>query len=180
MKTEKQDKSHVPYTVEVLDKLRWNAHLGKHKHFEAGGRERKHHIKYGTPIIVINIVLGSVLFGLLSEDKLSNEAVANFIKWAGAALSLIAATLGGIQTFFNFEKQCIEHRAVANEYLGIARECERLIALYFDGLLNLDQLSSHIDRLNKVYAQVNMRAEGLTVSREDYKTALTVQEKKKK
>lgn len=28
--------THVPFTVEVLEKLRWNVHLGKRKHFEAG------------------------------------------------------------------------------------------------------------------------------------------------
>lgn len=167
--------SGVPYTVEVLDKLRWNAHLGKHKHFEAGARGRRHHVTYGVPIVLINVVLGSVLFAFLGEDKVFPQ----WAKWGGAVLSLVAAGLGGVQTFFNFEKQYMEHRAVGNEYLGIARECERVLALYFDGLLTLEALSQNIDRLNAKYAEVNSRAEALTVNEKEYKAALAVQEKKK-
>lgn len=166
----------IPYTVEVLDKLRWNAHLGKHKHFEAASRGRRHHVRYGVPIVLINILLGSVLFAFLGVD----DAFPQWAKWSGAFLSLVAAALGGIQTYFNFEKEYMEHRAVANEYLGIAREAERLLALYFDDLLALQMLSDHIERVNAKYAEVNSRAEALIVREEEYQAALAVQEKKKK
>lgn len=165
----------VPYTVEVLDKLRWNAHLGKHKHFEAGNRGRRHHVTFGVPVVLINIALGSVLFAFLGED----DVFPQWAKWGGAAFTLLAAGLGAIQTFFNFEKQYMEHRAVGNEYLGIARECERLLALFFDGLLPLQELSQNIERINVEYAKVNARSEGLTVSPKEYKAALATQEKKK-
>lgn len=165
----------VPYTVEVLDKLRWNAHLGKHKHFQAGNRGRKHHVTFGVPVVLINIALGSVLFAFLGEDGVFPQ----WAKWSGATLTLIAAGLGAIQTFFNFEKQYIEHRAVGNEYLSIARECERLLALFFDGLLPLQELSQNIESINIEYAKVNTRSEGLTVSPNEYKVALEVQQKKK-
>jgi hypothetical protein len=165
----------IPYTVEVLDKLRWNAHLGKHKHFEAGNRGRKHHVWWGVPVVLINIFVGSVMFSMLG----SQQQIAATVAWVGAILSLLAATLGGIQTFFNFEKQSFEHRAVANEYLAIARECERLLALHFDGFLNLEELSKSIDLLNKSYEKVNSRAEGLTVSAKDFARAKAVQEAKK-
>ncbi len=167
--------SGVPYTVEVLDKLRWNAHLGKHKHFQAGNRGRTHHVTFGIPVVLINIALGSVLFAFLGEDG----AFPQWAKWSGATLTLVAAGLGAIQTFFNFEKQYMEHRAVGNEYLGIARECERLLALFFDGLLPLQELSQNIERINTEYAKVNARSEGLTVSPKEYGAALAVQEKKK-
>lgn len=167
--------TNIPYTVEVLDKLRWNAHLGKHKHFEAGNRGRRHHVAFGTPVVLINIALGSVLFAFLGEDGVFPQ----WGKWGGAALTLLAAGLGAVQTFFNFEKQYMEHRAVANEYLGIARECERILALHFDGLLSLQQLSENIERINIEYAKVNSRSEGLTVSAEDYKAALAMQQQKK-
>jgi hypothetical protein len=165
----------VTYTVEVLDKLRWNAHLGKHKHFEAGSRGKKYHVYCGVPIVLINILLGSVMFSMLGESK----EFLRLFAWSGAILSLVAAGLGGVQTFFNFEKQCIEHRAVANEYLSIARESERLLALHFDNLLSLEDLSKQIERLNDAYSKVNSRSEGLVVSSDDYKRALATQQKKK-
>ena len=165
----------IPYTVEVLDKLRWNAHLGKHKHFEAGNRGRRFHVWCGVPIVLINIALGSVMFTMLGNQQQIAAAVA----WGGALLSLAAAGLGGVQTFFNFEKHCMEHRAVGNEYLSIARECERLLALHFDKLLPLAELSSSIERLNDAYTKVNARAEGLTVSPRDFAHAMRTQQKKK-
>lgn len=167
--------ANVPFTVEVLDKLRWNAHLGKHKHFEAGNRGRRHHVTFGVPVVLINIALGSVLFAFLGEDGLFPQ----WAKWSGASLTLVAAGLGAVQTFFNFEKQYMEHRAVGNEYLGIARECERLLALYFDGLLTLQELSGSIESINVEYAKVNGRSEGLTVSPKEYQAALGMQQKKK-
>lgn len=166
----------IPYTVEVLDKLRWNAHLGKHKHFEAGNRGRRHHVTFGVPVILINIALGSVLFAFLGDEGVFPQ----WGKWGGATLTLVAAGLGSVQTFFNFEKQYMEHRAVGNEYLGVARECERLLALYFDGLLSLQQLSESIERINAEYAKVNARAEGLTVSPKEFLAANKVQEKKRR
>jgi hypothetical protein len=165
----------VPYTVEVLDKLRWNAHLGKHKHFEAGNRGRRFHVWCGIPIVLINVALGSVMFTMLGKQTPIETVVA----WTGALLSLGAAALGGVQTFFNFEKNCNEHRAVGNEYLAIARECERLLALHFDSLLDLEALSKNIERLNDEYTKVNTRAEALSVSKRDFNRAYAVQQKKK-
>ena len=167
--------SSIPYTVEVLDKLRWNAHLGKHKHFEAGNRGRRFHVWCGVPIVLINVALGSVMFTMLGNE----QRVAVGIAWSGALLSLAAAALGGIQTFFNFEKHCMEHRAVGNEYLSLARECERLLVLHFDGLLPLEELSKSIERLNEAYTKINARAEGLSVSARDFEHAMRTQQKKK-
>lgn len=165
----------VPYTVEVLDKLRWNAHLGKHKHFEAARVGRRNHVSFGVPVVLINVLLASVLFAFIGEDGVFPQ----WGKWAGASLTLLAAVLSAVQTFFNFEKEYMEHRAVANEYLGIARECERLLALHFDNLLPLTDLSSHIERINGEYGKINTRSEGLNISRDHYKEALKVQEKKR-
>lgn len=167
--------NHVPFTVEVLDKLRWNAHLGKHKHFEAGNRGRKHHVWCGVPIVLINVALGSVMFTMLGNQ----QQIALSVAWGGAILSLAAAALGGIQTFFNFEKHSMEHRAVGNEYLAVARECERLLALHFDGLLPLQELSGSIERLNDAYSKVNARAEGLSVAPQEYARAVATQERKR-
>jgi hypothetical protein len=164
----------LPFTVEVLDKLRWNAHLGKHKHFAAAGSGRKSHVWFGVPVIAINVVLGSTLFA-----SLGTSGIDSYVKWAGAVFALLAALLGSLQTFFNFEKLHVEHRAVGNEYLTIARECERLLALHLDGLLPLAELSTNIERVNLEYVKVNQRSEALTVSPKHFAAALKTQQKKK-
>lgn len=70
------------------------------------------------------------------------------------------------------------HREIGNEYLAIARECERLIALYFDKILNLEHLSNEIGSLNAQYSSINQRAEEYVVTEKDYKKALEAQNEK--
>lgn len=164
--------SEVPYTVEIIEKLRWNAHLGKHKHFEAAKRGRNYHELFGIPIVVINLLIGSVFFAYMSID------LSTWAKWVGAVLALLAALLGGIQTFFHFQKEYEGHRQIGNKYLSIARECERLLALHYDGILSLDKLSKEIEKLNSQYNDINITAESYTVTERDYQKALSYQQGK--
>jgi len=164
--------SAIPNTVEVLDKLRWNAHLCKHSHFRASMKGRNLHVLCGVPIVVVNLFLGSLFFSLI------NAELPDWTKWSGAALALIAALLGGVQTFFNFKKNYEGHRQVGNEYLAIARECERLIALYFDRILDLEHLSNKVSELNTRYSEINQRAEEFIVSDKVYRQAIQIQNQK--
>ncbi|MFA0811823.1 SLATT domain-containing protein [Microbulbifer epialgicus] len=164
--------SSIPNTVEVLDKLRWNAHLCKHSHFRASMKGRNLHVLCGVPIVVVNLFLGSLFFSLI------NAELPDWTKWTGAALALMAALLGGIQTFFNFKKNYEGHRQVGNEYLAIARECERLIALYFDRILDLEHLSNKVSELNTRYSEINQRAEEFIVSDKVYRQAMQIQNQK--
>ncbi len=162
----------IPNTVSVIEKLRWNSHLGKHSHFYASQKGRYLHILCGVPIVVINLILGSVFFALLGAE------LPDWGKWSGALLALSAAMLGGVQTFFNFKKSYEGHREIGNEYLAVARECERLIALYFDEILDLAHLSNEIGNLNRQYSTINQRAEEYIVSEAAYKKALKSQNEK--
>jgi hypothetical protein len=162
----------IPNTISVIEKLRWNSHLGKHSHFYASQKGRHLHVLCGIPIVVINLALGSVFFALLGTE------LPDWSKWTGAILALSAAMLGGVQTFFNFKKSYEGHREIGNEYLAVARECERLIALYFDGILDLSHLSNEIGSLNRRYSAINQRAEEYIVSEAAYKKALKSQNQK--
>lgn len=149
----------------LVSHLRENAELGKHGHFYASLRRRALHIWCGVPAIVINLLLGSVFFTLLQAE------LPDWGKWLAAALAFLAAALGGIQTFFDFKRQAAGHRDVGNDYLEVARECERLLALVEDKLMTLDQLAAELPRLNRLYADVNQRAESLVVSPREYAQA---------
>lgn len=162
----------IPYTLEVMERLRLNAHLVKRSHFSAAKRRTNYHIACGLPIIVFNLVLGSVFF-----TQLSNE-LPQWCQWAGAFIALLAALLGGIQTFFNFKGSYEGHREMGNQYLAIARECERLIALFFDRQLQLLGLSEQLDLLNQRYAEINQQAEAFAVHDRDYRRALSDQRAK--
>ncbi len=155
----------TPSTLKLIDSLRFNAQLGKHSHFYASLKRRNLHILCGVPVVVINLILGSVFFVLLQAE------LPDWGKWLSAGLALLAAALGGVQTFFDFKKNCAGHREVGNDYLELARECERLLALYDDGLMSLEQLAAELRRLNSEYADINERAEMFIVSPREYEYA---------
>ncbi|HEY5808305.1 MAG TPA: SLATT domain-containing protein [Povalibacter sp.] len=155
-----------PQTIEVLDTLRKNSHVGKHRHFSASERTNLLHIWFGIPGVVISVVLGSTFFVLITKE-IPIEA-----KWAGAVAALVAAVLSAIQTFFNFQKASESHRTVANQYLSIQRECERLLASYCDGLATVEAVSGKLVELNARYEEVTKAAEGLRTKKRDYDYAL--------
>lgn len=190
----------IPNTIEVIEKLRWNAHLNKHIHFNASKRDRKLHVWVGVPVVIITVIL-SVFLTVSSDRSLSatefqsRNSVSSesrepytkqirkkhfpiWVEWVGAVLALIAAVLGGIQTFFNFQKEYEGHRQIGNQYLSIAKECERLISAYFDQLIELSVLAEKLEILNSKYTEVNSRAECLNVSDKDYKRAEKFQNRK--
>ncbi len=164
--------SEIPSTVAVIEKLRCNSHLGKHSHFEASKSGRNYHVWVGLPIVIINILLGSLLFALMKET------LPEWSKWVGGIAALIAAMLGAIQTFFDYKSNYEGHRSVGNGYLSIARECERLIALYFDKCLELQALSEQIHGLNERYEKVNADAEKFPIKDQHFQKALRIQNAK--
>lgn len=162
----------IPHTLEVMERLRLNAHLVKRSHFQASKRRSHYHIACGLPIIIVNLILGSVFFTQIST------LLPQWCYWLGAFLALIAALLGGIQTFFNFKGSYEGHREMANQYLAIARECERIIALFFDRQISLEALSEKLEQLNARYANINQQAEAFSVNDRDYRKALLEQRAK--
>ena len=162
----------TPETLLALDKLRRNAHLGKHKHFSAADRSQRFHTYYGVPVVIINMLLGSVLFATLSIE------ITAYMKWVGAILALIAAGFSGMQTFFNYQKTFEAHRRIGNQYLSIARNCERLIAEYIDNIIDLKGLSEEAKRINNDYSKINFDAEAFPTNSSDYREALEIERSK--
>lgn len=162
----------LPYTLDVLERLRRNAHLVKRGHFEAAKRRQRSHISVGLPVIALNVFLGSVFFTQLSST------LPSWCYWLGAVAALAAALLSGVQTFFNFKEQCDGHRELGNQYLVIARECERLIALYFDRQISLPDISERLEKLNHDYNAINTLAEKYIVTDKEHQRARANQDAK--
>jgi len=164
----------TPYTLEVLEKLRKNSHLAKHTHFTSAKRGRSSHVMVGVPVILINLLLSSVFsYQLVGDGQVFDDE-----KWVFALLALIGACLGAVQTFFNFQKNYETHRALANRYLAVARECERVIASYLDGNIDLKEVDDNTKTLNKEYDKINVDAESFPTSDRDYQRALKKQNEK--
>ncbi|MCJ8329713.1 MAG: SLATT domain-containing protein [Lentisphaeria bacterium] len=162
----------IPHTLEQIDQLRMHTQICKHKHFVASIRLRSLNVLFGVPIIIINIALGSLFFMLISE------AVPDLAKWFGAFMAFLAAVLGGVQTFFNFQKKSAGHTSVANRYNEIQRETERMIAMYMDELINKERLVEELDKISASFNNVNLEAEEFPTSTKDYNQALVRVENK--
>ena len=164
-----------PHTLDVLEKLRKNSHIAKHSHFTASKRSKKGHAIVGLSIILINLTLGSVFtYQLFDNSSLSD----NYDKLFVALVALISACLGAVQTFFNFQKKSETHRALANRYLTVARECERIIASYRDGNTNLKEVDNHTKMLNKEYDKINIDAEAFPTSDRDFQRSMEIHHEK--
>jgi len=165
--------SKKPHILDALEKLRRNSHLAKHAHFTAAKRCKNSHVVIGVPIILINLLLSSVFsYQLLDNNYLFNK------EWLFAFLALIGACLGGVQTFFNFQKNYETHRALANRYLAVARECELVTASYQDNNIDLKQVDTYAWDINKEYGKINIDAEPFPTSDRDYQRALKIQTEK--
>lgn len=148
-----------------IQEIRVDATFGKKKHFNAADRKEYYNVYLGLPPVLINIILGSLLFGLLSDT------LGHIAKWVGGIFAFIAATLGGIQTYYNFHQQIEGHRKVAQRYLKVAKECSNSEAYYYDNQINTDELRCRCDKLSDKISEINRDAICFPTSNIDYDKA---------
>lgn len=152
-----------------IEKLRFNNHFGKHSHFAAADRKARYHHWLGVPALLINVLLGSALFGMFKTN------LPEYAPLIGGLCAFLAAALGGMQTLFHFKDSAQGHRGVANKYLALARRCEAVLAGYFDGEVNLQELNRRLSELNESYVEVNKEAESLPLAPSDFKKSKRAQ-----
>jgi hypothetical protein len=143
-----------------------NAMLTRVAHFAAARRSKRLQSLFGVPVVVINIILGSVFFFSLRQE------LPDIAKWCGAFFALGSAAAAGIQTYFNFHRTFEAHRKIANRYSALGREAERLLSMYQDGLIELGPLAEKVDALLTAYNQVNAEAEPFPTTDWDFRRAL--------
>lgn len=95
-------------------------------------------------------------------------------KWLGLLSILLAfgaASLSGIQTFFNFHKASEGHRAIGNRYVYISRQCKGLQQKHLDVPYSAADLWAEYEKLCSDYHQINTEAEAFPTSGKDLKKA---------
>lgn len=151
--------------VKVIKRLQRNASLSMYAHFGAAERNARAHLCLGLPVLVLNIILGSVFVALVSEE------IDKIWKWISALLSLASAFLAAFLTFFNPQQGKQKHRELANRYLAIEREAELLLASYNDGVIDLNNLNEQASALNAKYETLNQDANDYPTIDRDFKRA---------
>jgi len=148
-----------------IKRIKVDSLYGKKKHFNAADRKERQHYWIGIPLIVINVLTGSVLFYVLTDN------VTNWVKFAPLVLALIAALLSGFQTFLNLRKKVEGHRRVGNKYLAIMKRCDRLQAYIEDDAIKEKHLIETIEDIAIEIDNVNIEAESFPTNKSDYELA---------
>ena len=149
-------------TTDKLKRIKVDALYGKKKHFNAADRNEKNHYWIGIPLIIINILTGSILFYVITDGA------SNWIKYIPLVLALISALLSGFQTYLNLQKKVEGHRRVGNKYLAIMKRCDRLQGYIKDQVISNDDLISRIEDIATEIGSINIEAESYPTNNSDY------------
>lgn len=153
------------FTIDEIEKLRVDALYGKKKHYHASDRKARYHTRLGVAQILLNVLLGSYLFGAAS---ISLPVALN---WIGAIVALGAATAAALQTYYNFERQAELHRSIATRYLAVAKECSRIASYHRDGAIGAGTLREQLENLAHKCDRINSDAEKCPTNDKDFQAA---------
>jgi hypothetical protein len=152
-------------TTEKLRRIKVDALYGKKKHFNAADRNEKNHYWIGIPLVIINILTGSILFYVITDGA------TNWIKYVPLFLALISALLSGFQTYLNLQKQVERHRRIGNRYLSIMKKCDRLQGYIADKVITNEGLISEIENIANEIDSINTESEIYPTNNFDYEQA---------
>ncbi|MPQ49097.1 SLATT domain-containing protein [Marinifilum sp. N1E240] len=151
--------------IEKIKRIKVDSIYGKKKHFNAADRKQNIHYWIGIPLVLVNIVTGTSLFILLTEN------VESWLKFLPVIFAFIAAILGGLQTYFNFNEKVEGHRKCGNDYLAVLKKCDRLQATIKDKLISTDKVLENLEEIGDEINRINKVAESYPTSKKDYMQA---------
>lgn len=178
----------------AIEELRVDSKIGKSKHFAASDRKLLWHRLCGVPVILANLFVGIVLvsvqgtngtpISVTPQEQLASAVTkkedaakaAPFLASEGLSLLSIflafgAASLSGVQTFFNFHKASEGHRAIGNRYVHVSRQCKSLQQKHRDIPFSAENIWIEYSKLYDEYHQINTEAESFPTSPGDLKKA---------
>jgi hypothetical protein len=188
----------VSGALELIEELRIDAKVGKGKHFAASDRKLLWHRLCGIPVILANLFVGIVLLNLQGHatpevsarpavqasassptpsDPTGNTAAirawlsSDALALLSVVLAFSAASLSGVQTFFNFYKAFEGHRAIGNRYTHLSRQCKALQQKHRDIPFDATTIWGHYEKIISEYNQINIDGEAYPTSVSDLKKA---------
>jgi peptidoglycan hydrolase CwlO-like protein len=135
-----------PDSVDELLK-RWHKRLRESQfaHYESAKMLSRANLGLGIPVVIFSTLVGTSVFATIQ----SNPNL--LIQITLGLLSMVAAVLASLQTFFRYSERAEKHRGVGARYGAIRREIEQVIANpqteYSNAKETLDSLRTKIDSL---------------------------------
>lgn len=81
----------------------------------------KRHYWLGIPTILLSAIVGSSIFSIAEFQT------PNHLRISLGSLSVLAAVLSSLQTFFRYSERSETHKSTASRYSSIKREIEQLL-----------------------------------------------------
>ena len=154
---------------ELLD-LEKNSRSVKTAHFNAAKTKKQAHRNIGLCIIIANVLIFSPLINLLINAYFP-ENTDNLVTITIKILAIIGASLAGIQTLFNWQKESETHLSAGEVYASIYHRSGSLLAKYRDEIIDSNKFSELFDSLQKEYLQANSNYKLCVPSEHDFKAA---------
>ncbi|MBD1261991.1 DUF4231 domain-containing protein [Maribacter polysiphoniae] len=105
--------------------------------------ESKRHIQLGVPIVITSTIVATTIFSTLSSNPdIEWKIITGF-------LSISAAVLASLQTFFKHSELSERHRIAGAEYSSISRNLE-LFMLKFDDMDRGDLIKELEDLIEEI------------------------------
>jgi hypothetical protein len=140
-------------TLEEWRKRAWAAQTA---HYERATRLRRQHIWLGVPVVIFSTVVGTSLFATLSDETLALP-----LRIVVGSVSVLAAVLAAVQTFFGFAQRSERHVLAADWYAAIRRRIEQILALPRDARddprKTLDEVRKELNRVGSQFPPIGQR-----------------------
>lgn len=104
----------------LLADWRTRAQRSKIAHYKAAVRFGRRHVLLGVPVVVLIAIVGTAVFATLKELP------ETWIQTTIGLVSILAAALASLQTFFNYSSRAAKHRTAAANYGSVQREIEEV------------------------------------------------------
>jgi hypothetical protein len=115
-------------------------------HQLSADQTRSRHLLLGVPVVIFTTVVGTAAFAAINQD--TND----FWKVAAGTISIVAAVLASMQTFFGFGELSDRHRAAATRYANTRRSIE--LALTSEDAVAVPFIKGEMDRIGAASPQI--------------------------
>ena len=94
-------------------------------HYKMSELAKGRHVKLGIPVTVLTAIVGTAIFATLSSPTFATP-----VQVGAGLLSLTAAVLAALQTFFNFADVAAQHKDAASSYEAVRHQLDWFLLSY--------------------------------------------------
>jgi hypothetical protein len=137
----------------VLDDWHRRAWAASIAHYRRASQLHRSNIRLGLPVVVLTAVVGTSLFATLGEERLPIA-----LRIVVGTVSVCAAVLAAVQTFFGFAQRADQHVLAADWYASLRRKIEQMRAIRpeirGDARKTLDELRRDFNQVGSQFPQI--------------------------